>query len=262
MRHLLLVLLLLAQWPTVADDSGAAQPPLPAWRHLLFQETAFLATARSELSLDHCEESPGAWCLKASNSVANNRERISLSARPGGHLLQRDRFSEGSSRRRKQWLYGLNSITRERLEPDANGEWQLTSRRKIDYPEGRRQVTDALLLLALLEPAGAAQTFVVNTDLNLYRVTATPAGEDLIEVEPGLGGVASRHRDTDLLRIEAELLQPAQDRPDFTLLGLSGELLVAFDRASGLPVQVRGRAPRLGYVVLTLKSAELREPTP
>lgn len=258
MKHLVMAALLLIQWPAQAADSGA--DPLPNWRYLLFEQKAFLATARSELSLDPCESSTAAWCLEATNSVANNRERISLSARSDGHLLQRDRFSEGSNQRRKQWLYGLNGITRERLEPDANGNWQLTSRRKIDYPEGQRKVTDPILLLALLSPGAGPQTLVVNTDLNLYRVTATPAGEDLIEVEPGLGGVASRHRDADLLRIEAELIQPARDKPDFTLLGLSGELLVAFDRASGLPVQVRGRAPRIGYVALTLKSAELREP--
>jgi len=48
----------------------------------------------------------------------------------------------------------------------------------------------------------------------------------------------------------------------YTMDRITGELLVAFDRATGLPLQVRGRAPRLGYVALTLKSAELREAAP
>ncbi|MEE4191219.1 MAG: hypothetical protein V2I66_06555 [Halieaceae bacterium] len=263
MTRLLITLLLLLPWQAGAEDSRSEDlRPLPDWRVLVFEEKAFWATARSELLLDACAGPGDAWCLEATSSVASNRERIELSARPDGHLLERRRFSEGSNRRRKRWAYGLTGITRERLEPDASGEYRLTSRRKIGYPDGERQVTDPLLLLALLSPASAPQSFVVNTDLNLYRVTATPAGEDLVEVSPGLGGIDSRHRDTDLLRIEAELIDPAQDQPDFTLLGLSGELLVAFDRATGLPLQVRGRAPRLGYVALTLKSAELREAAP
>ena len=264
MNRLKLALVVLSAWMFGACQAAAQTGPgsLPPWRKLVFEEQAFWATARSELTLDACQGPGDAWCLEATSSVASNRERISLSARPDGHLLERRRFSEGNDRRRKQWSYGLTGITRERLEPDASGEYRLTSRRKISYPDGERQVTDPLLLLALLKPADTPRTFLVNTDLNLYRVTATRSGEDMIEVAPGLGGVEARHRDTDLVKIEAELIQPAQDKPDFTLLGLSGELLVAFDRATGLPLQVRGRAPRLGYATLTLKLAELREATP
>ncbi len=260
MRRCLLILLLSLQLTAQADP--ALPSPLPEWHSLLFEEKAFWATARSELNLNPCPQSPDAWCLEASNSVANNRERISLSARPDGSLLERQRFSEGSDRRRKQWLYGMKGITRERLEPDAGGEWRLTSRRELAYPEGGQRVTDPLLLIALLQPGQAGQTFLVNTDLNFYQVSAEPAGEDLVEIDPGLAAFGTRHRDVDLLKVTARLLQPAADKPDFSLLGLSGELLVAFDRETGLPLQVRGKAPRLGYVALTLKSVELREPSP
>ncbi len=262
-RWLTGLLLLVPLSAPAAEPERLADSVLPPpWRSLVFEEKAFWATARSELTLDVCPDTDAAWCLQATSSVASNRERISLSARPDGHLLERRRLSAGSNRRRKQWFYGLKSITRERLEPDASGEYRLTSRREIGYPDGERKVTDPLLLLALLKVDGPQQTFLVNTDLNLYRVTATPAGEDLVEVAPGLGGVDSRHRDTDLVRLTAELIKPAQDKPDFALLGLSGDLLVAFDRASGLPLQVRGQAPRLGYVALTLKSVELRDAGP
>ncbi len=257
-----LALTILLGLPLLAGAEPTTESPLPAWRSLVFEEKAFWATARSQLELDACQESAAAWCLEASNSVANNRERISLSARPDGSLLERRRFSEGNDRRRKQWRYGLNGISRERLEPDASGEWQLTSQRRIDYPEGEPRVTDPLLLIALLQPGAASQSFLVNTDLNLYRVSAKAAGEDLVEVDPALAGFGTRHREVDLLLVTAELLQPAADKPDFSLLGLSGELLLAFDRETGLPLQVRGKAPRLGYVALTLKSVELRDSTP
>lgn len=260
MKYLALTLLL--GLPLVAAAEPLTESSLPEWRSLVFEEKAFWATARSQLELDACPESPAAWCLEASNSVANNRERISLSARPDGSLLERRRFSEGSDRRRKQWRYGLKGITRERLEPDASGEWRLTSRRQIDYPEGEPRVTDPLLLIALLRPGADSQSFLVNTDLNLYRVSAESAGEDLVEVDPKLAGFGTRHREVNLLKVTAQRLQPAPDKPDFSLLGLSGELLVAFDRETGLPLQVRGKAPRLGFVALTLKSVELREPTP
>ena len=47
-------------------------------------------------------------------------------------------------------------------------------------------------------------------------------------------------------------------KDDFSLLGLQGEIILLFDRNSGLPLQIRGEAPRIGSTEINLKSATLR----
>ena len=64
------------------------------------------------------------------------------------------------------------------------------------------------------------------------------------------------------MALAAEPIPPLQDDPDFALLGLSGEIVIAYDRATGIPVQVRGQAPRIGAAELTLRDLELRKPAP
>ena len=252
-RPALLALLLVC-----ATARAGEQPP---WRELVYQEQSFFATASSRLVLAPCETDPTAWCLEATSSVAGNRENIRLTALPGGRMLERERFSEGSDRRRKAWRYGMSGVTRERREQDANGEWRLTSRRKLDYPADAGPVTDTLLLLALIDPAKTAG-FTVHGDLNFYRVTAAPAGEDRIEVSAGLPGGTGRFREVDLVTLSAEPLVTLEDKDDFNLLGLGGDITIAFDRATGLPLQLRGRAPRIGMAEINLKQARLSEDGP
>ena len=200
-------------WLAVSLVCGAAvageQPP---WAELLYQEQSIFATASSRLALAPCESDAGTWCLEATSSVASNRESIRLTALPGGRMLERERFSEGSERRRKVWRYGMSGVTRERREQDATGEWRLTSRRKIGYPEGETAVIDALLLLALVDP-GKPESFAVHGDLNYYRVTATPTGEDRIKVDPALPG-GERMREVDLVTLSAEPLLTLEDKDD------------------------------------------------
>ena len=64
-----------------------------------------------------------------------------------------------------------------------------------------------------------------------------------------------------LVTVEAVPMEPLEDKPDFSLLGLSGVITIAFDH-SGLPVQLRGRAPRLGQAEVNLQSATLRRSWP
>ena len=248
-------------WLALSLACGAAvageQPP---WAELLYQEQSIFATASSKLTLALCESDAGTWCLEATSSVASNRESIRLTALPGGRMLERERFSEGSDRRRKAWRYGMSGVTRERREQDATGEWRLTSRRKIGYPQGETAVTDALMLLALVNPQQPG-TFAVHGDLNYYRVTVTPAGEDRIEVDARLPG-GERIREVDLVTLSAEPLLALEDKDDFSLLGLTGEITIAFDRGTGLPLQLRGRAPRIGMAELNLKRARLAEDSP
>lgn len=275
MKAIVLTLLLALHYPAHAGgDSGlpvvklspkqpasAPAPDLPRWKTLNFHEEAFWATASSRLELTNCEDNRVLWCLQATSSVVSNRENIRLSAHPGGRLLQRERASEGSSRRKKTWSFGMTSVTRERSEPDANGDWRKTSSRSLPYPGGDPMVTDALLLLVLAAPDRQQRKFVVNTDFNFYRVEARPGGTDSVEVEADLDG-GSRLRQVDLVTLVVEPIPPLQDNPDFALLGLSGDIVLAYDRATGIPVQVRGQAPRIGAAELTLRNLELRKPAP
>lgn len=242
--------------------SGSRQAvALPAWQSLEFLEQSFWATASSRIELSGCEGDRKLWCLQATSSVVSNREVVALTALPGGRLLDRRRSSEGSDRRRKTWTFGTSSITRERREPDANGDWRITSSRRLVYPDGDPPTTDAILLLALAEPGREQREFLVNTDINFYRVVAVPAGEDLVSVDTPLDDGGSS-REVDLVTLRATPVEPLADKPDFNLLGLSGEIVIAYDRATGIPVQVRGKAPRIGYAELNLKALERRDPRP
>jgi hypothetical protein len=52
------------------------------------------------------------------------------------------------------------------------------------------------------------------------------------------------------------------DKADFSLLGLQDEIILFFDKNSGLPLQVRGVAPRIGATEIDLKSVTLRPAKP
>ena len=49
-----------------------------------------------------------------------------------------------------------------------------------------------------------------------------------------------------------------EDDDDFTVLGLDGEIILLFDKATGLPLQIRGDAPRIGGTEINLKSVTMR----
>jgi len=86
---------------------------------------------------------------------------------------------------------------------------------------------------------------------------ATPA----IEVGYQLDGKAvSGSRNTTGVALKVEPLGKLAEKPDFSLLGLEGDITLLFDRATGLPLQLRGNAPRIGRAEINLKAATLREP--
>ncbi|HKK22550.1 MAG TPA: hypothetical protein VJ947_02600, partial [Pseudohaliea sp.] len=68
-------------------------------------------------------------------------------------------------------------------------------------------------------------------------------------------------RSTRTLRLRAEPLAGNPEGPDFELMGLSGTILFLVDRATGLPLRIRGEAPRIGSAELNLVEA-LSRPAP
>ena len=243
--------------PTAAGE--LPESLLPSWQTLVYEQRTFWATARSRIVLDTCE-SPTDWCADIESEVSDNREKISLRTDAFAGLLSRERYSQGRDRRKKSWSYTNRVVRRLRLEPTEAADWQQTSDRLVRYPENVSRVTDAYLLLALAT-AHSAQEFVVHTDLNFYRVALQPAGEDLIKAADTLALPGGTHREVDLVSVVASPVGEPLDKADFSLLGLSGELLIALDRETALPLQLRGRAPRLGQVEINLTNVTLRSPS-
>jgi hypothetical protein len=201
--------------------------------------------------------------------VADNSEALQIETAADGSLVQRRRESVGRERRRvKEWHYDGDGVRRLRMEPakqPGQGEYVVTSDQTLRYPTDVTSVTDPLLLLALAAPQhGEAprRRLIVNTDLNFYAIELTDAGETTVTADYTLDGKRVKGQiAVTLVAIEAVPLEPLADKPDFSLLGLSGVITIAFD-GSGLPLQLRGRAPRLGQTEVNLQSATLRQSWP
>jgi hypothetical protein len=245
--------------------------PMPGWQSLQYEQQYLWLAARSEIELNPCEPgASGSWCLRAVNSVANNREEITLRFLPeSGRLQTRQRHSRGTGRRYKQWNFLPAHVLRERRVPDRSeqlppGKWPLSSSIEIAYPEAPGVVSDPLLLLVLAAPGRADfnRPMTVMTDQNFYRVVLSDGGSAVIPARYEAEGRATTHAEhaVQLVHMSAQAIQPLADKPDFSLLGLSGRITIAFDRDNGLPLQLRGAAPRLGSVELNLKAATLRKP--
>lgn len=259
----------------LAVGSGLAAavepPPLPAWQTLEFEQKAFWVTARSKVTVDAAAD--GHWQLTADNAVASNTEELGLLLWPAdGRSLERTRLSRGKNQRFKRWEFQPTHILRERREPGADAGlpptgWPLTSTREIPYPDGAREPAVAdpytLLLLAqrLVASDAASAQALVNTDFNFYRVTLTradgPSVEAAYRVLPD-GGTVTGKRDTVAVTLRATPVGKLHNDPDFSLLGLSGDVTLLLDRENRLPLQVQGIAPRLGTAHIDLRAVTPR----
>jgi hypothetical protein len=256
---------------------AAAETRLPAWRQLDFEQVAFWVTAQSQIRLEANDvtDSTPVWTLQAESSVANSAEQVSASFDPiGGQLQQRSRLSRGKEQRFKLWRYLADGIVRERRQPDTASpsdpaSWPITSRRELAPPAPAicESMTDPYILLLLagrsLDPASPQREYCVNTDLNFYRVSITPAGLETVEVDYARDGEAVRSSvEARVVQIRATPLGTPEDKPDFSLLGLEGDIDILFAADSELPVQLRGRAPRIGATTIDLRAVSLRAELP
>jgi hypothetical protein len=102
---------------------------------------------------------------------------------------------------------------------------------------------------------------IVHTDLNFYRVRMTRGSDSRIPIDYRLLGEnreISGRRDTQAVILRASPVGKPEDNPDFSLLGLDGEITVRFDAATGVPLQLRGRAPRIGATTINLKAVRMK----
>lgn len=259
---------------TICQGNAAAEAPaLPDWQVLEFEERAFWATAKSRLELQPAPDDEALWEFNISSSVVGNSEELTLDFEPdSGRAQKRLRLSKGKEQRLKSFEYENEAIIRERRipgsDPDAPpDQWPLSSRISIDYPEtaGKLVVTSPHLLILLAqrlqaEGPGASREVLVHTDRNFYRVRMTSGNGIPIDARYGISGDASfsGRRDTMAVALQASPEGPLQDKEDFSLLGLQGDIILFFDKTTGLPLQVRGTAPRIGDTDINLKSVTMR----
>ncbi len=270
----LLSLATLAGLPAVAAESTPA--PLPPWQVLEFEQQAFFVTASSRVEIVPDSVDPGRWRLTANSSIASNSEEVVLDlAAADGRASYRSRLSRGKSDEQRYKTYDFlpDHILRVRRDPPAGTtappcEWPVSSHKEIAYPGGATgmAVTDAYALLDLagrfLASPEAAADVVINTEFNFYRVHMTHSDGPPIKVNYQVAGGAAvtGTRQTDGVTLAVSPLGKQVEKPDFSLLGLSGEITVLFDQDSSVPLQLRGTAPRVGRAEINLKAVTLRTP--
>lgn len=270
-RHLLAIAFL-ALAATGHGMAAGDAPTLPDWQVLEFEEKAFWATARSRLELLE-EPQEGAWEFSISSSVVGNSEDLSLNFEPdSGKVKNRERLSKGKEQRFKSFAYNDKSILRERRIPGDNpakppAEWPLTSRITLSYPDAADSlvVTNPHLLILLAQRLqaqgpGSSMEVLVHTDFNFYRVRLT-CGEGIpISASYAVTGkeAYSGKRETTAVALQVSPEGELAEKEDFSLLGLEGEIILFFDKTTGLPLQVRGTAPRIGATDINLKSVTMR----
>ncbi|MEZ5503531.1 MAG: hypothetical protein R3E50_13070 [Halioglobus sp.] len=258
----------------ISHAAGNVLPELPDWQVLEFEEKAFWATARSRLEIVPVPDDPALWELDVLSSVVANSEQIKVRFDPAtGRAVTRSRLSRGKEQRVKSYEYQATFILRKRRNPAADpalppDQWPVASSRKVRYPplEGDAVVTSPYMLVLLaqrLQAQGEDHTLnvVVHTDLNFYQVRLTSGNGIPIDVNYQVSGgetVRGRH-ETLAVALQVTPVAPAPEEDDFSLLGLQGDIILFFDRDSGLPVQVRGVAPRIGNTEINLKSVTMRE---
>lgn len=259
--------------------SGLADPvnSLPGWSEVSFERHSFWVTARATVSIaaDNDDQLGAVWVLQVEESIAENRAHETQLMTPGsGHLLQRSRLTSGKNTRLKQYRYAAEKLVRIRREPNSSQDspparWPVSSRRDISYPafeEGAVLTSmPALLLVAgsVVEKPGHAATVYVHGDLNFYRVRLSVVGEEQVEVDYSLAGGLQRmqgERTAIVVGLQVDPVGTPLGDPEFSLLGLDRQVSILLDEQSRLPLQVRGRAPRIGETYINLVAADIRTP--
>lgn len=195
--------------------------------------------------------------------------------RDTGGALQMLRTGGGRESRRKLHRLLETGVWRERRAPEGAGDgdpgsWPVRSQGVIPYPEGLAPGEPVLASAALIaqaarfaaNPADATTSFVVLSDTHFYRVRLREMPERsiatglLLQTGEGRRRVEGERR-VKRVALDHELMdgQPGED--PLRLLELEGELQIAIDTATHLPVRVQGTWLRVGTVPVNLVRARL-----
>jgi len=262
-------------------NANAKDTLAPGWQMLNFEAKSMWATAQTKLLLiTHDSDRFGeVWELTLHGSVASSSERENVLMTPEtGALLERDRFTKGKNQRLKHYDYNKESVVRIRRqpasEPDAQlppWEWPISSQKKLNRPSMSTcpvlTAIPSLLIFATKVPDAPGKRFsiCVHSDHNFYRVTMAVKGEKKLAVNYTLGDTGKKvkaKKTATVIGLTVERVGNTAGESDFSLLGLSGSVSILLDREMGIPVQVRGQAPRMGKTEINLTAASLGPESP
>jgi hypothetical protein len=268
--------LLLVTLGLAVGAARAAEPQLrlPPWESLEFEKRAFgmIALSHVEIGVDPLDAR--FWTLNAASSLAGNTERVQLRMEPGtGRLLEQTRLSQGSDRRFKLYRYLPDRLVRERREPTGEADtppeqWPLSSTLETAFPagEGDLRLTASYGLLVFADnfyrEGDRTADLLVHADLSFYHIRLKRRRGPEVDVDYLVAGsrerVHGRHP-TVAIKVRGKALNEADDPQDYDLLGLRGDIDILFDTVTGLPVRLRGDAPRIGSSTIDLRGVSFRE---
>ncbi len=260
---------------SLASGATAAPSIHTNWSELRYEAKSLWATALTKLTVATQESAEFGQVqrMKLAGSVAKNSEHEAMFLAPENDaVLYRERLTKGKNQRMKQYAYGDNTVTRTRREPNATGatlppqQWPISSEKKLKRPSLQEcpvlTVIPALLMQAQTVSSESDQTLTtcVHSDNNFYRVQMKKSGEEQLNVNYSLAGTkVSGKKATNIITVTVERVGVPVGDSDFSLLGLSSPVVILVGKEAQLPLQVRGKAPRIGNAEINLIAAT---PTP
>lgn len=267
-----------------AGPARGATLAMPDWQQLVFEQRSFWARARGEVTLKRGvaplfpdTQADPFLRIEVQNTVGASIESIVVDvAGDDVACLARWRLSRGRDQRLKTHRYLDEAVLRERREPaaasgdrealrGADSRWVSSGVTRVPLPPAaasRRLLSPHalfLLLPGLLDRPQLADDYLLHTDLNFFRLEVDAIREERVRSAFRLDGdEINGERRVRALTLRVLPLPGNPEAPDFELMGLSGAITVLVDEATGLPLKLRGEAPRIGSAELNLVEAQTR----
>ena len=240
------------------------------------------AAARLEAVPGHSGLSPGGGQvvrLELESSLLGRRTLTAALLEPGSAAaLQTETRESGRRARLKTQRFGSEGVAIARRRP-ADGEatlpeqrWSRHSLEVVALPPpaaGAAAVSDPLALFwvlatAPLERVGDSWQLRLLSDGRLLAVTARVVGrvQRTLVVGERRGAVKRRIEQPVValeLSVDAEPVVPDDPGAELEFLGLQGDVRIVLDPARRVPIEVSGRVPGAGAVVVRLQDLILHE---
>ena len=285
------VALALASLGAGSDRSTETGRPV-SWKTLTFQAKKLLLTATAEVRLGPFENTDGeptgnrtsgVLSLEIRSGFLNRRTSSRLLLHPEtGATYERRQLYLGRRPRLKIYTYRQDGVDSTRIAPanevEARSEptaWTQRSEWSYEYPENLSQRIDLgrviepgalLYLVSRFEPAHFADGLTIPTfssstlQLAEIRYQGTQPVSTRVELMEESSAPGTRTVQAHAYEVRPRPID-GQDSEDFKLLGLEGAITLLVEAEHLIPLEVRGRLPPIGEVVVKLVSVELA-PTP